>query len=119
MVRDRITDGKRIAELLASELSGRTDGVLADVTVGDADPDAAPSADGNPAYEVRYEGTPVATVLLYPDRAAVRFESPAPLDATDPADRLDRSDGTLQIPSGAAVKDALDAIRAAIADGEW
>lgn len=117
MVTDRVTDGKRIAELLASELSGREDGVLAGVTVADADQDAQPSADGTPAYDVRYEGKPVATVVLYPERADVRFESPRLLDAAVPGDRLDVSDGALRIPSGAAVKDALDVIRASVADG--
>lgn len=116
MVTDRVTDGKRIAELLASELTGREDGVLAGVTVADADPDAQPSADGTRAYEVRYGEKPVATVVLYPERADVRFESHRYLDAATPGDRLDVSDGTLGIPSGAAVKDALDLIRASVAD---
>lgn len=51
MVEDRTTDGVRIAQLLASELTGGG-GHLAGVTVTDSDPDAEPTTDGALAYRV-------------------------------------------------------------------
>ncbi|WP_152042832.1 hypothetical protein [Salinigranum salinum] len=51
MVDDRLTDGRRIAQLLASELDG-LGGVLAAVAVTDADRDADPTPDGAYAYRV-------------------------------------------------------------------
>lgn len=59
MVRDTVTDGVRIAELLSSELHGRTDGVLAHVTVTNADPDVEPSVDGERAYDVTFASAPI------------------------------------------------------------
>ncbi|TYT61312.1 hypothetical protein [Natrialba swarupiae] len=52
MVEERITDGKRIAQLLASELEGREDGGLERIAVTDADRDVEPTADGARAYDV-------------------------------------------------------------------
>jgi hypothetical protein len=51
VVDDRLTDGRRIAQLLASELDG-PGGVLAAVAVTDADRDADPTPDGAYAYRV-------------------------------------------------------------------
>jgi hypothetical protein len=54
VVRDRVTDGVRIAELLASEVHGRTDGELAHVAVVDAVGDVEPTADGARAYDISF-----------------------------------------------------------------
>jgi hypothetical protein len=93
---DRVTDGVRIAELLSSELHGRTDGVLAHVAVTDAVPDLEPTADGVRAYDVVWsrerlvaepeqdvavlevdvevtDGEPLASVYAHPERARVEF----------------------------------------------
>ncbi|MFB6095961.1 MAG: hypothetical protein ABEJ74_01060 [Haloferacaceae archaeon] len=51
MVEDRLSDGRRIAQLLASELDG-LGGDLERVAVVDADPDVEPTADGALAYAV-------------------------------------------------------------------
>ena len=51
MVADRLTDGVRIGQLLASEVSGN-EGRLRDLAVADADPDAEPTADGALAYRI-------------------------------------------------------------------
>lgn len=51
MVRDRLTDGVRIGQLLASEISGN-EGRLRDLRVADADPDVEPTVDGALAYAV-------------------------------------------------------------------
>jgi len=72
MVDDRITDGGRTAQLLASELSGRDDGPLARLSVVDADRDAEPSPEGTTAYGIAVDGRRVGDVRLYPDRAELR-----------------------------------------------
>ncbi|MFB6178427.1 MAG: hypothetical protein ABEI77_01730 [Halorientalis sp.] len=69
MVEKRITDGKRIAQLLASEITGRETGVLADLAVVDADPDAEPSEDGTFAYGVAISDDRLADAYVQPDRA--------------------------------------------------
>lgn len=51
MVDERLRDGKRIAQLLASELTGDRDD-LAAVAVTDPNPDVEPTADGAFAYAV-------------------------------------------------------------------
>lgn len=98
MVGDTVTDGVRIAELLSSELHGRTDGVLANVAVANADRDVEPSVDGEHAYDVVYAESPLvgepdrdvevlevgdgaaseagellASVFVQPDRVRVEF----------------------------------------------
>ncbi|MGM0447172.1 MAG: hypothetical protein ACQERM_02825 [Methanobacteriota archaeon] len=88
MVTDRLTDGVRIAQLLASEVTGN-ESDLRGLTVADADPDVEPTADGALAYRiVRERGDspdgeaspePVAEVYVQPDRA--RIETIAGPDA--------------------------------------
>lgn len=95
MVEDRLRDGTRIAQLVASELTGDRRR-LAQVVVVDADPDVEPTEDGAVAYRVAHvsepdaiaigdrgqttvdesvdaEQTTVATVFVHPDRARVEF----------------------------------------------
>lgn len=78
MVDDRVEDGRRIAQLLASELRGRGDGTLGALSVTDVrDVDGTP--DGEFAYAVTHEedgtdgGERVATVYVHEDRARVEF----------------------------------------------
>lgn len=141
MVEDRITDGRRIAQLLASELDGRSDGPLAGVAVVDADPDVEPAPGGAHAYDVVSGDTAVASVLLHPE--SVRVIVPADVDAAGvaadaPGLRTERcvvgseSDTDLAggatggdeargvaivVEYGAAVKGAVDALTAAIEPG--
>ncbi|MFB6188851.1 MAG: hypothetical protein ABEI57_03120 [Halapricum sp.] len=119
MVEDRITDGKRIAELLASELSARETGPLANVSVVDADREAIPSEDGTPAYGIATDDRRIGVVSLFPDYArvtltigadAVRNEAPS---AGIPA-RLEDGETVLRVESGAAVKRAADLIGTAV-----
>ncbi|SEO28482.1 hypothetical protein SAMN04487948_101523 [Halogranum amylolyticum] len=74
MVEDRLRDGKRVAQLLASEIEG-DGGALVSLVVSDADPDVDPTADGALAYVVRDEETDerVAEVYVQQDRARVEF----------------------------------------------
>lgn len=81
MVEKRITDGRRIAELLSSEIDGREDGHLERLAVVDADADVEPTADGARAYDVEREGEEgsegavlFARVFIHDDRAHVEFE---------------------------------------------
>lgn len=100
MVRESVDDGVRIAELLSSELHGRTDGVLARVAVTNAVADVEPSVDGARAYDVAFAtsvlvddpeldvdvlemedaaleevGTRLASVFVHPERVRVEFEA--------------------------------------------
>jgi len=79
MVEDRITDGKRIAELLSSEVTGHERPPYDGMAVVDADPDVEPTADGARAYDVEHDGDRLARVFVQPDR--VRLELAAGLEA--------------------------------------
>jgi hypothetical protein len=100
MTDDVIDDPTRIAQLLASELTGLEAGRLADVTVTDPDRDAKPSPNGTAAYSVEYGGEPIGTVVLYPDAAVVELTDDAPT-----------ADDAIRVETGAASKHALDRIR--------
>jgi hypothetical protein len=115
MVEDRITDGKRIAQLLASEVTGLETGALAAVDVVDADPEATPSESGAFAYRIARDGTDLAEVYLLPERAEVRF-AVEPERTSAAEDRgLFADERTLALATGAAVKPAVDVIRATAA----
>ncbi len=95
MVQDRLRDGTRIAQLVASELTGNR-GALAAAVVVDADRDVEPTADGALAYRVALVSTTdaigvtdrgqttldetveadpvsIAAVFVQPERARVEF----------------------------------------------
>ena len=118
MVEDRITDGRRIAELLASELDGREDGVLESIRVTDADRDVEPTADGERAYDVTFCDERVARVFVQPDRARLEFEVGQDV-AAKTGEQLElrvRPKATqpprtlVFVESGAAVKRATDVV---------
>ena len=75
MVEKRITDGKRIAQLLSSEVTGRETGVLAELAVVEAEPDADPSDDGTFAYAVAVGEDRVADVFMQPERAYLELQA--------------------------------------------
>jgi len=116
MVRDELTDGRRIAELLASELTGLSDGPLADVRVVDADTDVTPTPEGAVAFRVTAGGRRVATVSVRPDAALVAFDRDGLAAASIPDAHLslDESRGRLTIERGAGVKAAVDVFRAVL-----
>ncbi|MEF8812570.1 MAG: hypothetical protein V5A55_01970 [Halovenus sp.] len=122
MVEDRITDSKRIAQLLASELSGLSTGPLAGVSVVDADTDATPSEDGTVAYGVSHGSERVATVRLYPGYVSVEPElgtvdiHPAETDELPVGERVrvtrrEPQGLTIALEDGASVKDCVDLLR--------
>jgi len=117
MVEDSVTDGKRIAQLLASELTGLDLGALAGVSVVEAAPEATPSAEGTDAFRLNSRGQTVAVVSMFPDHARVspagKISHPFRLAPSEAGEHpsLDISGGALVIRSGGAVKPAVDAIR--------
>ena len=124
MSTDRVRDGRRIAQLLASELeSGASHDALA---VTDADPDVEPTAEGALAYRVldsRSEGT-VATVFVQPDRTRVEFET-APAAVADAAEEAglrvrpkasEPPRAVVFVEDGAEAKHVLPAFEAALAE---
>ncbi|WP_440771428.1 hypothetical protein [Natronorubrum sp. DTA28] len=120
MVESRITDGRRIAELLASELDGREDGTLESTRVTNADRDVEPTADGSRAYDVTYDGERIARVFVHDDRARLEFEAEQDVAAETAADlelrvrpKATEPPRTLVfVESGAAVKRATDVVQA-------
>ena len=141
MVTDRLTDGVRIAELLASEVTGNESG-LRGLTVADADRDVEPAADGALAYRIVRErdgaadgdgsaeadatadghgpGEPVAAVYVQPDRARIEaIAAPdAAAEAAAAADLRVRPKAVhpprtlVFVEDGAGVKRALTALEA-------
>ncbi|MXV62238.1 hypothetical protein GS429_09220 [Natronorubrum sp. JWXQ-INN-674] len=120
MVEERITDGRRIAELLASELDGREDGTLASVRVTDADRDVEPTADGSRAYDVTLSDERIAQVFVHEDRARLEFEVGQDVAAETGSElelrvrpKATQPPRTLVfVESGAAVKRATDVVQA-------
>lgn len=120
MVEDRIEDGRRIAELLSSEIEGREDGELARFAVENADRDVEPTTDGDRAYDLHHGGDRVARVFVQPDRTRLEFEAARDVaaDASADAELRVRPKATTPpktlvfVESGAAVKRATDVLRA-------
>lgn len=125
MIRDELNDGKRIGQLLASEIHGHERGTLGRVDVVDADRDVEPTAEGAFAYGIEItdgngESIRLAAVYVHPDRLRLEIEievgmaferaSGARLRArpkeTEPPRTL------VFVESGAEVKDALRVVRA-------
>ncbi|RZH67973.1 hypothetical protein [Natrinema altunense] len=119
MVEERITDGRRIAELLSSEVDGREDGELAEYAVTNADRDVEPTADGARAYDVTRRDERIARVFVHDDRAHLEFEAGQDIAAAAAADvdlrvrpKATQPPKTLVfVESGAAVKRATDVLQ--------
>lgn len=104
MVQDRLRDGTRIAQLVASELTGDRQS-LETVVVVEANPDVEPTDDGAVAYRVAHVSTAAAvdvgkrgqttidervdadrtilgTVFVQPERARIEFSAAPDVAAT-------------------------------------
>lgn len=125
MSTDRLQDGTRIAQLLASELeSGASPDALA---VTDADPEVEPTTEGALAYRVRDADVDeeIAAVYVQPDRARVEFRvAPAAVAEAAEAEELrvrpkaaDPPQTIVFVEDGAEVKRVLPAFDAALARG--
>lgn len=128
MVRDAITDGKRIGQLLASEIDGPDRGVLGSLDVLEADPDVEPATGGAFAYRIVAGGderTDVGAAYVHPDRLRVEFETGVrtALDAAAEAGLRARPKATqpprtlVFVESGADVKRSLRVFEAVLEDG--
>jgi len=124
MVKDAITDPTRIAELLASELTGLATGPLSTVEVVEADPNASPSPQGTVAYAVAGQGQQVGRVLLFPAETVVELDGVDGREHVDPETDardglcIERTDDGLRLTlrTGAAVKGAVDVLRALLSE---
>ena len=124
MIDERITDGRRIAQLLASELSGRESGALGTVAVVEANRDVEPAESGAFAYGIDADGDRLADVSVHVDRARIDLRAglEAGARAADEAGlrvrpkAVDPPRAIVFVESGAEVKRAVDAIVAAVGD---
>ena len=112
MVEDRITDGKRIGQLLASELTGLQTGALADVEVVDADRSVSPEPEGAEAYRIAFSDEPVATVSLFPTCIEIHLVSGSWAHGSRGTELVDER--TLRVHTGAAVKQVVDCLRSTL-----
>jgi hypothetical protein len=121
VVENRVQSGRRVAELLASELEGREDGPFAPLAVTDADRDVEPSLDGTRAYDISHQGEEIGRVYLHEERARLELSSGLAaarerLAETEIRSRVidgDRPRLLVFIPDGVTVKRVLPAIGAA------
>lgn len=113
MVEDRVTDGKRIAQLLASEVTGHTGGPLGEVAIVDADPTIEATAGGTLAYGIAVEGERIGDVFVHERTARLDLS----IRPESSAEQLDRDglvvsktgDGiSVTVEYGAAVKRVVD-----------
>lgn len=78
MVRDELDDGRRIGQLLSSEIHGHERGPLGRLAVVEADADAEPSVEGAFAYGIALDesdGDRIASAYVHPDRLRLEFEA--------------------------------------------
>mgnify|MGYP006291306065 CR=1 FL=1 len=122
MADETISDGSRIAQLLASELTGLELGTLSAVEVVDADPDAEPSPNGTVAYRIAHDDEQAGVVTMFPDAIHLTLSIPGEGALPDAIQELvvDSQEAgtenlTLRIESGRAVKTAVDAVEHALA----
>lgn len=108
MVKDSISDGRRIGQLLASELTGLQRGPLSNVSVVDADRDVEPTPEGAFAYRVAADGTEVAVVEVTPETARLVLNQEP--ETAPERDDLTVDGATVVVHSGAAVKAAVDVL---------
>lgn len=125
MVTECVTDGRRIGELLSSELTARTDGPLSTLSVVNADSGAEASEQGTFAYVIAVEeddgSNRLAEAFVHPDRLRIEFrtELDAVASAAAAADlRVRPTDDPPRVlvfvDDGAAVKRALGVIGVAL-----
>ena len=140
MVEDSVADGRRIAELLASEVDGRVDGVLDGLAVVNPDRSVEGTPDGERAYDVERavegswedartrhapdesRGELLAEVYVHEDRARIEFREGRDAAAEAASERglrvrpkaVEPPKTLVFVESGAEVKRAVDAVEAAV-----
>jgi hypothetical protein len=116
MVKDTLNDGNRLAELLASEITGHTES-LEEIELYDVDSSAQPTATGAHGYrmsrtsdDVDDQSDHLATTVIYPSYIEVIFTtetSQIEREATKQGLTLDMTgecEITVRITNGAQVK---------------
>ena len=136
MVRDELTDGKRIGQLLASEIHGHERETLGRLAIVDSDKDVEPTADGAFAYgielnesqteseesSIESEGDHpyIASAYVHPETLRIEFEIGAETARENAAEtglRVETSEKDADrtavfVENGADVKVVLGVIRA-------
>lgn len=120
MVEDRVTEGRRVAELLSSEVTGRKDPPFDKLEVTDADTDVEATTDGARAFDISQEGSRLGRVFIQPDRARVELttNAVAAREALSETDLRWRVAGgkppriIVFLPDGVAVKRVLPVLAA-------
>lgn len=140
MVEERLTDGYRIGELLASEIDGRRSGPLSSLAVANADRTVEGTPEGERAYDVRLlegdrdprrEPTPddagelFGQVFVHGTGATLALEeaTEAAIEAADAADLETDRDWrvgavAIRLAYGAQCKRAIDVLEAAVEAAE-
>lgn len=136
MVQDELTDGRRIAELLASEIDGQKRGPLGQLTVTNPDREVEGTPNGARAYDVRRlradrdprrepvpdeAGRLFAQVFVHEERARIELRTglSVAVDAANEAGLRARPKAVqpprtlVFVERGAAVKRAVDVLEAA------
>jgi hypothetical protein len=138
MVEDSVADGRRIAELLASEVDGRVDGILDTLAVVNPDRSVEGSPDGERAYDIERavdgswedartrhapdesRGELLAEVYVHEDRARIEFREGQDAAAEVAGERglrvrpkaVEPPRTLVFVENGAEVKRAVDAVEA-------
>ena len=138
MVEDSVADGRRIAELLASEVDGRVDGILDTLAVVNPDRSVEGSPEGERAYDIERavdgswedartrhapdesRGELLAEVYVHEDRARVEFREGQDAAAEVAGERglrvrpkaVEPPRTLVFVENGAEVKRAVDAVEA-------
>lgn len=122
MVDEELTDGPRIADLLAAELEGFEESPFDAIELVDRERGVAPTADGTHVYGVEYDGAHCCSVFVQPDR--LYLEVPTNPDAvaeaaSDVGLRLRRRgskppSALVFVDRGADVKRVIDVLRASL-----
>jgi hypothetical protein len=125
MVRDELADGKRIGQLLSSEIHGHERGTLGRLAVVEADADVEPSDEGAFAYGIDVDGPDgdrIASAYVHPDRLRLEFGTglETARSAAEGAGLRARSTAAdpprtiVPVGNGAEVKAALAVLRAVL-----
>ena len=138
MVEDSVADSRRIAELLASEVDGRVDGILDTLAVVNPDRSVEGSPDGERAYDIERavdgswedartrhapnesRGELLAEVCVHEDRARIEFREGQDAAAEVAGERglrvrpkaVEPPRTLVFVENGAEVKRAVDAVEA-------
>ncbi|WP_277542086.1 hypothetical protein [Haloarcula laminariae] len=114
MVEDRITDGKRIGQLFASELTGLERGALGAVSVEDAEPDVEPTAEGAFAFRIAADGDALGTVSVTETTARLELSRSTAFESERGDVTVEEEGRVVVAHSGAAVKALVDAVAASL-----